>query len=52
MLDLVSECIWYLFFQKDCMKDIYFHNCVNNSDIKVLMKVIKTETFNVGFTSK
>ena len=29
------------------------HRCVNNShDIKVLMKVIKTETFNVGFTSK
>ena len=29
------------------------HCCVNNShDIKVLMKVIKTETFNVGFISK
>ena len=29
------------------------HRCVNNShDIKVLMKVIKTETFNVGFTPK
>ena len=28
------------------------HHCVNNShDINVLMKVIKTETFNVGFTS-
>ena len=29
-------------------------SCVNNisHDIKVLMKVIKTETFNVGFTSK
>ena len=27
--------------------------CVNNShEIKVLMKVIETETFNVGFTSK
>ena len=29
------------------------HRCVNNfHDIKVLMKVIKTETFNIGFTSK
>ena len=29
---------------------ISIHRCVNNShDIKVLMKVIKTETFNVGF---
>ena len=29
------------------------HRCVDNSHgIKVLMKVIKTETFNVGFTSK
>ena len=28
------------------------HRCVNNfHDIIVLMKVIKTETFNVGFTS-
>ena len=27
------------------------HRCVNNSpDIKVLMKVIETETFNVDFT--
>ena len=35
---------------------MYFNNstvCVNYShDIKVLMKVIKTETFNVGFTSQ
>ena len=29
------------------------HRCVNNSlDIKILMKVIKTETFNVGFISQ
>ena len=29
------------------------HRWVNNSqDIKVLMKVIKTETFNVDFTSQ
>ena len=29
------------------------HRCVNNSpDIKVLTKVIGTETFNVGFTSQ
>ena len=29
------------------------HRCVNNSyDIKVLVKVIKIETFNVGFKSK
>ena len=29
------------------------YHCVNNSpDIKVLMKVIETETFNVGFTSQ
>ena len=29
------------------------HRCVNNSiDIKVLVKVIETETFNLGFTSK
>ena len=29
------------------------HRCVNSSpDIKVLMKIIKTETFNVGFTSQ
>ena len=29
------------------------HRCVNDSpDIEVLMKVIKTETFNIGFTSK
>ena len=32
---------------------ISIHLCVNNShDIKVLKKVIKTETFNVCFTSK
>ena len=29
------------------------HHCVNNChDIKVLMKVIETRTFNVGFTLK
>ena len=29
------------------------HRCVNNyHDIKVLMKVIKTEMFNVDFTQK
>ena len=29
------------------------HRCVNTShDIKVLMMVIKTETFNISFTSK
>ena len=29
------------------------HRCSKNSnDIKILMKFIKTETFNVGFTSK
>ena len=29
------------------------HRCANNShDIKVLMKVIKIETFNVNFTSQ
>ena len=28
---------------------IYIYHCVNNShDIKLPMKVIKTETFNVG----
>ena len=32
---------------------ISIHHCVNNShDIKVLMKVIKTEMFNIGFTSQ
>ena len=32
---------------------VIIHHCVNNShDIKVLMKVIKTETFDVGFVSK
>ena len=29
------------------------HRCGDNSyDMKILMKVIKTESFNVGFTSK
>ena len=47
MPDVVQECIWYLFFSTN------IHHCVNNShDIKVLMKVIKTETFNIDFTSQ
>ena len=37
-----------------CFYDLdSIHRCVNNShDIKVLMKVIKTESFNVDFTSQ
>ena len=37
-----------------CWYNRCIHRCVNDisHDIKVLMKVIKTETFNVGFTSK
>ena len=39
----------YIFFTP--VISISIHRCVNNShDIKVLMKVIKTERFNVGFT--
>ena len=35
------------------VNSISIHHCVNNShDIKVLMKVIKTKMFNVGFTSQ
>ena len=40
----------YIFFAPIVSTSI--HRCLNNShDIKALMKVIKTETFNVGFTS-
>ena len=44
--------ILYIFFALIISTGI--HHCVNNisHDIKVLMKVIKTETFNVGFISK
>ena len=38
----------YILFAPDISTSI--HRCVNNSnDINVLMKVIKTETFNIGF---
>ena len=58
MLDSVLECIWYLFLQKDSVEvnmdpiiSTSIHRCVNNShDIKVLIKFIKTERFNI--TSK
>ena len=41
----------YILFAPVILTSIF--RCVNSShDIKVLMKVIKTETFNVGFTSQ
>ena len=41
-------CILYILFDPTSI-----HRWVNNShDIKALMKVFKTETFNVGFTSQ
>ena len=43
--------IVYILFAPVISTSIHF--CENNShDIKVLMKIIKTETFNVGFTSE
>ena len=43
--------IVYILFALVIMTSI--HRSVNTShDIKVLMKVIKTETFNIGFTSQ
>ena len=41
----------YILFAPIILRSIY--HCVDNShDIKVLMKVIKTEMFNIGFTSQ